>query len=73
MRLIRYSPPFQFHKGTIKTALCGAAAEYKDSFNSIRVRLKPYVMCESDSAYMFQFHKGTIKTKFRLRADEITQ
>ena len=36
-------------------------------FNSIKVRLKPYLRLLSDfNAYRFQFHKGTIKTRYLL-------
>ena len=34
------SPRFQFHKGTIKTALSVCDSELLKNFNSIKVRLK---------------------------------
>ena len=55
---------FQFHKGTIKTAL-RLSLDYSPDihFNSIKVRLKlAYEYYSSISKITFQFHKGTIKT-----------
>ena len=34
-------PSFQFHKGTIKTALTAKGNTLRNYFNSIKVRLKP--------------------------------
>ena len=53
---------FQFHKGTIKTALTIFAELFTQYFNSIKVRLKPVAAKASEFAPLFQFHKGTIKT-----------
>ena len=57
---------FQFHKGTIKTALMHLAEKAPGYFNSIKVRLKQ----GNHAVYrviilLFQFHKGTIKTIVR--------
>ena len=54
--------PFQFHKGTIKTACLKQAANGLCSFNSIKVRLKRIAILIFRLNRLFQFHKGTIKT-----------
>ena len=54
---------FQFHKGTIKTALTIVLNLRNHYFNSIKVRLKRDEWGKwSDAVQAFQFHKGTIKT-----------
>ena len=43
--------------------VCWAMSNALANFNSIKVRLKPYVgMCACLGVALFQFHKGTIKT-----------
>ena len=55
-------PPFQFHKGTIRTGCRGGRGAAQADFNSIKVRLE----LDSDGGRCvligFQFHKGTIRT-----------
>ena len=53
---------FQFHKGTIKTAVSLNILKHLTSFNSIKVRLRQGVDDKGEYLLMFQFHKGTIKT-----------
>ena len=59
---------FQFHKGTIKTAMPHSSRRGQTNFNSIKVRLKHAYLskCLLDNS-LFQFHKGTIKTAMRIR------
>ena len=52
---------FQFHKGPIKARENEYNAPVNQSFNSIKVRLKPAVKSYLRSTTMFQFHKGPIK------------
>ena len=53
---------FQFHKGTIKTMVRFVFLIYLANFNSIKVRLKLFVLPLLLISCIFQFHKGTIKT-----------
>ena len=55
-------PSFQFHKGTIKTALTAKGNTLRNYFNSIKVRLKLIKHFIDVVFQLFQFHKGTIKT-----------
>ena len=58
-----HTPLFQFHKGTIKTPRIYRGLPFYLYFNSIKVRLKLYLIKNSCSCCIFQFHKGTIKTR----------
>ena len=58
---------FQFHKGSIKTAICGRSHEERPGFNSTKVRLRRWGHQIAVTNFQFQFHKGSIKTS-RLRA-----
>ena len=53
---------FQFHKGTIKTAILCLLPTSMHYFNSIKVRLKRKYGEIIVIISKFQFHKGTIKT-----------
>ena len=54
---------FQFHKGSINTALCNEISGKIVSFNSIKVRLIPVGAADQQFAVVkFQFHKGSINT-----------
>ena len=55
---------FQFHKGTIRTALHPLSLlRVLRCFNSIKVRLEPAGSAGRFTASLFQFHKGTIRTR----------
>ena len=55
---------FQFHEGPIKTLFCVHVAYYQRSFNSMKVRLKPYPWkLLNNTLCWFQFHEGPIKTR----------
>ena len=58
--------PFQFHKGTIRTAPTGDLCIANIHFNSIKVRLELAVLVAGGRlpGSRFQFHKGTIRTSF---------
>ena len=54
---------FQFHKGTIRTALQTYLSALVLNFNSIKVRLEhQYFDIYEILNNKFQFHKGTIRT-----------
>ena len=54
---------FQFHYGTIKSALPQASTVALSYFNSTMVRLKDRNTCEGKGgSHEFQFHYGTIKS-----------
>ena len=53
---------FQFHKGTIRTALSATLQNTLANFNSIKVRLEQALQALPLMAITFQFHKGTIRT-----------
>ena len=59
--------PFQFHKGTIKTAVPTLLDILISNFNSIKVRLKQQFQKDPLTYLKFQFHKGTIKTNLSLQ------
>ena len=62
---------FQFHKGTIRTALRLLSSPLRLNFNSIKVQLEPIgPLFKMSSVPTFQFHKGTIRTVYQ--ADEKT-
>ena len=54
---------FQFHYGTIKTAVLLSIQSDKRNFNSIMVRLKHLMQYLKSEIRAFQFHYGTIKTE----------
>ena len=54
--------PFQFHKGTIRTAPDFLTVQREQDFNSIKVRLELENESEALILEAFQFHKGTIRT-----------
>ena len=57
---------FQFHKGTIKTAILCISHEHRNCFNSIKVRLRLAAAAPIPAYWpWFQFHKGTIKTTLK--------
>ena len=54
---------FQFHKGTIRTTYLSSFLRMKSYFNSIKVRLEPFLRWHEERPLLrFQFHKGTIRT-----------
>ena len=57
-------PPFQFHKGTIRTSNNQGNINVDfNNFNSIKVRLEQsYYLSPESIKDLFQFHKGTIRT-----------
>ena len=57
---------FQFHKGTIRTALFNSVCTAFFNFNSIKVRLEPRARKRNAHTLIFQFHKGTIRTCLKL-------
>ena len=57
--------PFQFHKGTIRTACREVAPKGHFNFNSIKVRLERLRGLPTAPILGFQFHKGTIRTPYR--------
>ena len=54
---------FQFHKGTIRTAMLATENISQLNFNSIKVRLEHGETSGISSVARFQFHKGTIRTQ----------
>ena len=65
MPLLYARPVFQFHKGTIRTALSATLQNTLANFNSIKVRLEQALQALPLMAITFQFHKGTIRTYLR--------
>ena len=56
-------PPFQFHKGTIRTRAHRRRLRGRADFNSIKVRLeRAHFELLNVELFTFQFHKGTIRT-----------
>ena len=53
---------FQFHKGAIRTVTGASFSREQDRFNSIKVRLEPYIVKGMQLDNVFQFHKGAIRT-----------
>ena len=53
---------FQFHEGPIKTFYLMCTKRPHTSFNSMKVRLKPYQLPCTLKYFKFQFHEGPIKT-----------
>ena len=58
---------FQFHSGSIKSAMRSCASRKVSGFNSIVVRLKAgMVEVKVNGVLVFQFHSGSIKRKVLL-------
>ena len=53
---------FQFHEGPIKTIEREKFDISFQGFNSMKVRLKPFLAMLNRLIAMFQFHEGPIKT-----------
>ena len=53
---------FQFHEGPIKTNTQIMQLQAEGSFNSMKVRLKPFAAYPRYFKALFQFHEGPIKT-----------
>ena len=54
---------FQFHKGTIRTAILWWAIRAEDEFQFHKGTIRTFLfIIDDDHKILFQFHKGTIRT-----------